>query len=267
MLSGATTPRAGEVRVLEGDPTEPGIRQRIAYVSLEPALPESLRVDELLEVASALRRDPPAGARERLSLLGIDGLARRRVGSLSQAEARAVLLVEALTSPRVRVLLVEEPFITIDARAASTLVTAVRAYARDGRAVVVATASLRDAGELADDHVLLRAGVPVGQVASLELLAGAAPPGARVRIVTSQAQALLAELAREPGIEAIARRDGAVIARGGDAVALAQAAGRAVVASGVDVFELRLESPSMEEARAVLTEPARPPPAPSDEAR
>jgi len=267
LLSGSVAARGGVVRVLDGDPSEPGIRQRIAYVSLDPVLPESLRVDELLELASALRRDPPADAGTRLSVLGIGGLARRRVGSLSVAEARAVLLAEALSSSRVRVLLVEEPFLAMDPRAASSLGSAVRTCARDARAVLVATASLRDAGELADDHVLLRAGAVLGQVASLELLAGVAQPGARIRIVTGQPHALLAELAREPEIEAVARRDGSVVARGGDALELARAAGRAVVASGVDVSEMRLELPSMEDARAVTTGPTRAPSAPSDEAR
>jgi ABC-type multidrug transport system ATPase subunit len=158
--------------------------------------------------------------------------------------------------------LVEEPFVALDPRAASKLADAIRTRARDACAVVVATASARDASDLADDHVLLQAGAVVGRAASLELLSGSAAPGARVRIVTSQPQALLTELARDPGVEAIGRRDGAVVARGADALALARAAGRAVLASGADVIELRFEAPSIDDARtrASLTQPTRPEP-------
>ena len=41
-----------------------------------------------------------------------------------------------------------------------------------------------------------------------------------------------------------------MVARGRDARALAAAIARAVVASGVDVVEMRLEPPSMDDARA-----------------
>lgn len=71
-----------------------------------------------------------------------------------------------------------------------------------------------------------------------------------MRVVASDPQALLAAVAAEPAVEAVARRDGAVVARGRDAMALAAAVGRAVVASGVDVTEMRIEPPSMDEARA-----------------
>jgi ABC-2 type transport system ATP-binding protein len=250
VIGGTVAPRKGLVRVLEGGPADGAVRQRIAHIALEPCLPDGLRVDEVLQLAAKVRREPGQDPRERLAALGVESLAPRRVSSLSTAEARAVALAEALTSTRVRVVLVEEPFVALDPRAASRLAAAIRASASESRAVVVATASPRDAGELADDHVMLQAGAVVGQAASLELLAGFAPLGARLRIVTSQPHALLAELAREPGVEAVARREGGVLARGPDPLALAQAAGRAVLASGAEVFEMRLEAPPLDEARA-----------------
>ena len=50
-----------------------------------------------------------------------------------------------------------------------------RARARDGCAVVVATASLRDAGDVADAHVLLRGGTVAGTAGSLDELAAFTP--------------------------------------------------------------------------------------------
>jgi hypothetical protein len=71
-----------------------------------------------------------------------------------------------------------------------------------------------------------------------------------MRIVASDPQALLAAIATEAAVEAVARREGAVVARGRDAVALAAAVSRAVVASGVEVTEIRVEPPTMDDARA-----------------
>jgi hypothetical protein len=65
--------------------------------------------------------------------------------------------------------------------------------------------------------------------------------------------ALVAAIAREPAVEGVSRQDaprsgtgaattgalGVVVVRGPDASALARAVGRAVVASGADVVEMR----------------------------
>jgi ABC-2 type transport system ATP-binding protein len=249
LVAGAARVRSGTVRVLDGSPADAVTRARIAWVPLEPALPEALRVRELLSLAASVRGDADSDGTKRLAALGIEALAPRVVRSLSREEARAVALAEALTSPRVRVLLLEEPLVAVDPRAAARLPEVLRARGRDGCAALVATASLRDAGELADDHVFLRAGAVVGHVASIGELAGLVPGGARIRVVASDPQALQAAVANEAAVEAVARRDGALVARGRDATELAAAVNRAIVASGVDVVEMLIEPPTLEQLR------------------
>jgi ABC-2 type transport system ATP-binding protein len=251
LIAGRARLRSGRLRVLGEDPaTSAAVRRQIALVSMEPPLPDALAVGEVLAMAATLRGEPRSDPAARLAVLGVEALAPRRVGTLAPEEARAVALAEALTSTCVRVLLLDEPRVNVDPRAAAHLPGVLRGRARDGRAVLVATASLRDTGDLADDHVLLRGGTVAGRAGSLDELAAFSPDGVRMRIVTSDPQALLAAVAREPAVEAVARRDAAVVARGRDATALAAAVGRAVVASGADVTEMRLEPPSMDEARA-----------------
>lgn len=250
IVAGHARPRAGSVRVLQGSPGDAAVRPRVAYVPLEPALPDAMRVREVLALAAAVRGEPAADAAERLAVLGVASLAPRPVRTLAPEEARAVALAEAVTSPSVRVLLVEEPLVGVDPRAVTRLPEALRARARDGCAVLVATASLRDAGDLADDHLLLRRGAVAGRATSLAELAAFATDGVRVRVVASDPQALLAAVARDPAVEAVARRDAAVVARGRDVIALAAAVGRAVVESGVDVTEMRVEPPSLDDARS-----------------
>lgn len=185
LVAGRERMRSGRVQVLGGRPDDAQVRPRIALVPREPTLPESLRVRDVLTVAAELRGDPRSDPAERLAALGVEALAPRPVRTLAPEEAHAVALAEALTSSRVRVLLVEEPLVGLDPRAAPRVPDLLRGRARDGCAVLVATASLRDAGELADDHLLLRAGTVAGQAASLAELAAFSPEGVRVRVVST----------------------------------------------------------------------------------
>lgn len=242
--------RAGTVRVLGGAPGGARVRPQIALVALTAALPAAMRVHEVLALAAALRGEPARPAGERLAILGIEALAPRIARSLAPEEARAVAMAEAVTSTRVRVLLLDEPLVQIDPRASARLPEVLRANARRGVSILFATASVRDAGELADDHVLLQSGVVVGRAASLDALSGFAPRAARMRVLASDPPALVAALAREADVESVARRDGLVVARGRDATALAKAVARAVLASGAEVTEVRLEPPSLDEVRA-----------------
>jgi ABC-2 type transport system ATP-binding protein len=250
LAAGDAPLRAGRVQVLGGTPAHRRVRAQIGRVPLEPALPDALRVGEVLALAAAIRGEPSRDPAERLAVLGLGPLAPRIVRSLAPEEARAVALAEAVTSSCVRVLLVDEPLLNMDPRAVARVPGCLRDRAREGCSVLVATASLRDAGELADDHVLMRNGSLAGRAASLAQLATFVPEGVRVRIVTKDAQALLAAAAREQSVVALSRRDGAVVVRGDDAVALAAALGRAIVASGVEVTEMYVEPPALEPARA-----------------
>jgi ABC-type multidrug transport system ATPase subunit len=154
------------------------------------------------------------------------------------------------------VLLVEEPLLAVDPRAAGLVARALQTRAAEGRAVVVATGSMPDACELADDAVTLRGGRVVARTACAEALFGPGADGAQLRVVLrdfAQAPALVAALAGEAEVEAVQRDQGAVQLRGRDATSLARAAGHAALEAGVDLVELRIEG-------------AIPPPAPAGEA-
>ena len=262
LIAGLARPRSGRVRVLDAAPTDAVVRRQIGLVPLEPALPEAMRVREALDLASAIRSETRRDAAERLATLGVETLADRKIRSLSRGEARAVALAEALTSPSVRVLLVEEPLVAMDPRAAGRVPEALRGRGREGCAVVVTTASMRDAGELADDWIALRAGAIVGEAASVDALVEATPDGASLRVVLrypGDVAALVAALAREGDIDAIERDEGSVRLRGRDATALARAAGRAAVEADVDLAELRIDPPPAPTARSASPSKARGP--------
>lgn len=244
VIVGAARVQGGRIRVLDGTPTDARIRTQIARVGIDPSLPDGLLVDEALALASVVRGDSPRAAHERLSVLGLEALARRPVRSLSRGEARGVALTEGLTSSRVRVLVIEEPLSSSDARTASRIVTTLRDKGRSGCAIVVTTSSLRDAGELADDYVLMRAGALVGKATSAQTLASITPEGATLAVIArdaTDARRLVATLASEAEIAGVELDANVVKVRAAEPVALARAVARAATGANINVIEIRRE--------------------------
>jgi ABC-type multidrug transport system ATPase subunit len=144
----------------------------------------------------------------------------------------------------VRVLLVEEPFLSMDPRAVALLPDRLRARGAEGWAVVVLTASLRDAEEIADDHAFLRKGALTASATAVENLSRTSPLGARLRVVArdaNDARTLVAALAREAEVYGVAQEGPSVVARGRDAVALARCVGQSIAGANIDVVEVRLD--------------------------
>jgi ABC-2 type transport system ATP-binding protein len=246
VIAGRVRPRTGTVSVEGAAPS--AARRRIAYVPLAALVPDALTVREALDAASLIRGEPARDAAARLAVLGVEALAPRLGRTLAPSEARAVLMVEALTSRAVHAILLEEPFVALDARAHAGLPAAVRGRAREGACVIVATSSTRDAAELADAHLVLEKGALSRRADTSDLGAGAG--GARVRVVTPDTRSLLAELAREAAVTGVESAGNALVASGADLLSTVAAVGRAVVRSRVEVDDLRPELPTIDEARA-----------------
>jgi len=229
--------KAGRVQVLGGAPDAPSVRRAVGYVPLDAVLPDALRVSEALDLARTIRGEEETGdadARGRLSVLGIESLATRRLGTLDVREVRAVALAEALTSKAVRVVLIEEPFATVDARALGALPALLKQRAKEGACIVIGTASTRDARDLTDQRFAFDRGILLAEphVRATE---------AELHVVARDPRALAGALAKESAIAEIVASDQRVIVRGTDTLAMAHAVARAVLASGVELDSLRLE--------------------------
>ena len=241
LLAGAERPARGQIRVLDGDPRGASVRSQIGYVPMFPALLDALRVDDFLGLARRVRGDRRGHDTDGLRQLGIETLASRRIRSLTRSEARAVALAEAISSGRVRVLLVEEPFIELEPRAAHRLVESLREFASSGRAVLIATSSSRDADALADDVWSMRRGCIGDSPMALSIMADAPSDGVALLAVARDCRMLAAALASQDGVQAVTFDGTSLQVRGREVVALAEAFGRAVVATGAAVVDLRIE--------------------------
>jgi len=275
MLAGVLPVRGGTATVAGVPPRE--ARAQVAYVPLQPVLPDPLRVSEVCELAARLRGEPAMTAAARLSPLGIESLAERSVRSLSRGEARAVSLAIALSS-RASVLLIEEPFAALEPSASARVLEVLRARATAGACIVVTTASVRDATSFADQLGLLTQGVFTHLPPAL---AHVGTSGARLRVVVSANAAtevapFVSALAAESAIATVETATFAatrvihaavsVVVSGVDLLAVARAVGVAAARTGANVLSIESAVAPLDAIRARIAAPrpgtllSRPPP-------
>lgn len=274
-IAGITRIRGGRAVV---DGSAPALaRGRVTFVPLETTLPDSLRVDEVCELAGRIRGEPAQMPAARLAVLGLEALANRRVRSLSPGELRAVALAIALTS-KSAILLVEEPLVGLEPSAPARVIEALRGRAAAGAAVVVTTASVRDATRLADQLGVLTQGVFTHLPASL---AHVGQGGAKLRVViaassASEVSPFVAALSEEPAVAAVEtaayaatrvlHAAVAVVVSGTDLLTLARAVGAAAARTRAKVEAIESAVMPLDAIRAMLAPrpgvlPSRPAPA------
>jgi ABC-type multidrug transport system ATPase subunit len=106
---------SGELRVGGLAPRAFVERHGIGYVPESVAIPPRWTVRGALGAFAALGEVADAGARidRVLGMLGLEGLARRRVGALSKGNLQKLAIAQALVGPR-RLLLLDEPLNGLD---------------------------------------------------------------------------------------------------------------------------------------------------------
>lgn len=158
--------RIERVGVSPGVPLE-RFQRRVGLVAphLQTDHPRDLTVSEVVQsgrYASVGLNGAPSSAdrlaaRRALALLGLTGLARRRLRELSYGQARRVLFARALVR-QPKLLLLDEPFAGVDAPTRRALMKRVAALTANGTAIVVTAHGLADWPGCASHELELAAG-------------------------------------------------------------------------------------------------------------
>ena len=152
IAAGLDTDFDGDVRY--GD----GIRERMAYVFQQPRLLPWRTVQQNIELVFDQPEPHRDDIAETLRAVGLEGSAALFPGQMSLGMQRRAALARAFV-PRPRLLLMDEPFVSLDAELAARLRDLLRVLlARNPAAVVFVTHDWREAVSLADRLVLLKAG-------------------------------------------------------------------------------------------------------------
>jgi ABC-2 type transport system ATP-binding protein len=177
MLAGILSPDAGVVRI-GGCDMHAGVeaRRQIGYVPESGALYSLLTPREHLDLISDLHEIDVPLARERqtalLRMFGIEGLADKRIDTLSKGQKQKVLISTMLIHDP-KVVLLDEPFNGLDVEAARVLKQVIRELAAEGRAVLFSSHILDIVERLCDRTIILNHGEIVADAPTATLLAGA----------------------------------------------------------------------------------------------
>lgn len=175
LAAGARRPLRGAVTLAGHDPARTAsIRARIGALAPEPRLPPASTVRASILLATRARGEKGNDVAAIVDPLGLAGLLGRSPRSLSFAEARAVELALALSTPAPLLLALHEPL--ADASVRESLVhQRLRDLAVAGACVLVTTSSPSDAQAFADRVHVLHRGSLAREAAGGALALGAGP--------------------------------------------------------------------------------------------
>lgn len=210
-LCGRMTLDSGQVSVLGRDPRRDAtVRRAIGWVPQSVALYPALTVRENLVAFAALgrrgRADPDRIAQV-LKAVRMETAAAWRVSDLSGGFQRRVNLAAALVAGP-SVLLLDEPTVGLDADAKQVVVDIIKAVAREGTAILLATHDF-DVAAVADRVGLLDRGKIIAEGGPRELLARHFAARVQVRLALSQAA--------DPALDTVLRAAGLGFSPGDDA--------------------------------------------------
>jgi ABC-2 type transport system ATP-binding protein len=156
LLQGLRRPTSGTVTLFGGSPLDARRRAELGTTPQETALPETLRVGEVIDYVGGHFADrvPTADIAEEF---GVTELLRRQCGSLSGGQKRRLAVALAFVG-RPRLVLLDEPTTGLDVDARRTLWSAIRRQHDAGATVVVTSHYLEEIEALAQRVIVVGKG-------------------------------------------------------------------------------------------------------------
>lgn len=242
LFLGLAMPNAGSVRVFGGDPRQPQNRIRTGAMLQVGRVPETLRVQEHIDLFSSYYPKPLPRAQV-LAAAGLAGLEKRLFGELSGGQRQRVLYALAICGDP-DLLFLDEPTVGMDVESRRMLWDEIRRLVARGKTVFLTTHYLNEADALADRVVVINQGSIVAQGTPAEIKARTA--GKRIRCITR----LEPEFVRQLAGVLEARRDREALEI---QAAEAEPVIRELLAQDPKLSGLEITSAGLEEAFLALT--------------
>ena len=156
LLQGLRRPTAGTVTLFGGSPQDARRRTALGTTPQETALPETLRVGEVIDYVGGHFADRvPSG--ELAEEFGLAEMLRRQCGALSGGQKRRLAVALAFVG-RPRLVLLDEPTTGLDVDARRTLWAAIRRQHEAGATVVITSHYLEEIEALAQRVIVVGEG-------------------------------------------------------------------------------------------------------------
>ncbi|PPF42652.1 ABC transporter ATP-binding protein [Pseudoclavibacter sp. AY1F1] len=243
LLLGLRSPTTGTVRLFGGDPLDVRTRTRVGSTPQASALPEALKVGEVLDYVAA-HFPKPAARGGLVDAFDLGPLLGKQCGSLSGGQQRRLAVALAFVGDPELVLL-DEPTTGLDVDARRSLWDALRAKHLAGCAVIVTSHHLEEIEQLAERVVVIDHGTVItdGSLASVvgsvsrRRVTMRGVDAARIHAIDADA---LTEAADAGLVTALVRDSDAFI--------------RSLVASGAPFTDLTVRGATLEEAFLAMTQ-------------
>ena len=159
ILSGLSKPSKGQVLVFGKDSREQATRAKIGVLGHGIAIYDELSAVENLKLFASLYGldDPRKQAMKWLERTGLERVADSMVREFSRGMRQRLAVARAFIHEP-SLLLLDEPFTSLDDRAIAVLQTLLSDAKKEGRTIVMSTHQLREALELATDVALINKG-------------------------------------------------------------------------------------------------------------
>ena len=153
LVQGRRRPTSGTVELFGGSPSDARSRLRLGSTPQETALPDTLRVGEVVDLVAAHYPDRVPTA-EIADEFGFSELLRRQCGSLSGGQKRRIAVALAFVG-RPKLVLLDEPTTGLDVDARHVLWSAIRRHHAAGTTVVVTSHYLEEIEALAERVIVI----------------------------------------------------------------------------------------------------------------
>ena len=184
-----------------------------------------------------------------LELTGLESVAHKRVGGVSLGMGQRLGIAAALLGDP-QVLVLDEPVNGLDPDGVLWVRSFVRAFAAEGRTVLLSSHLMSEMAQTADHVIVLGRGHVIADAPISELLAGGAP---RVRVTTPDAPRLITTIRDAqlggPALTIDVEAEGTLVVTG----ASAREVGRLASINGIELHELTPVNGNLEEAYMALT--------------
>jgi ABC-2 type transport system ATP-binding protein len=246
LMLGLQAPDAGEVTLFGRSPHDLAARRGVGVMMQEVALPDALRVRDLINQARAYYPEPLTLA-ETVDLAGVGKLLDRPYIKLSGGQKRQAQFALAVCG-RPRLLFLDEPTTGLDVTARETMWRTVQGLVRGGVSIVLTTHYIEEAEALANRVVVMAKGRQIadGTVSEIRSLVS------RKRVTCATATELAA-IEAWPEVSAAVREGDHLVITTADAEAVV----RRLLAADRKLSDLEVRRAGLTEAFAELTqEPA-----------
>jgi len=242
LLLGLIRADEGHVELFGLDPQDIAARRRIGVMLQDAALPPSLRVGELIRLASSYYPAPRSVA-ESADLAGVGDLLGRAYSQLSGGQQRRVQFALAICG-KPQLLFLDEPTVGMDIESRQRLWAAIRHLVAEGNSVVLTTHYLEEAEALANRVCVMARGRMISEGSVDELRARV-----QLKRVRCRSRLSLDEVGAWPEV-AEARLEGERLCLGTDA---AEALLRRLLAADASLSALEVQAAGLADAFTELT--------------